>query len=77
MNKYALRFWEKSIEMVQRSRDDYLLLIEKEDIWESRFVFRKKIGNIVLDENIKTKTIRELEARVMHRVKEWIKIKKP
>ena len=51
--------------MVQRSRDDYLHLIEKEDIWESRFIFRKKIGKIVLDENIKTKTIKELEARVM------------
>ena len=63
--------------MVQRSRDDYLYLIEKEDIWESRFIFRKKIGKIVLDENIKTKTIKQLEERVMQRVKEWIKIKKP
>ena len=63
--------------MVQRSRADYLCLIEKEDIWESRFVFRKKIGKIVLDENNKTKTIKELETRVMQRVKEWIRIKKP
>ena len=77
MNQLALKFWEKSIEMVQRSRDDYLHLIEKEDIWESRFVFRKKIGKIVLEENSKTKTVKELETRVMQRVKEWIRIKKP
>ena len=43
--------------MVQRNRNDYLHLIEKEDIWESRFIFKNYIGKIILEENYKTKTI--------------------
>ena len=74
MNVLALKFWEKSIEMVQRSRDDYLHLIEKEDIWDTKNSFRNQVNRLILRDNFLTETMEDLEQSVMKNIKEWIHI---
>ena len=51
--------------------------MQKEDVWDTRNVFKNVIRDIIFEENFQSETMHDLVNRVTQRVKEWIEKETP
>ena len=47
-------------------------MIQKEDVWETKSWFRNEVSRIILENNLQTNSMEELEVLVIHNVKQMI-----
>ena len=73
----ALAIFKKSILLVQQVRSHHLSRIMKDDLWDSKHLFRNEVKRFILVENHQTQTMDELVHAVVEQIKEWIRREKP
>lgn len=77
LNPLALTILAKSVFRAQQSRSYYLMCAQKEDLWDSKNAFNNKVSKFIVEENFKTGSMKELERRVVQRVKDWVLARRP
>ena len=68
----SLTLFKNSLLLVQQVRSYNLHMIQKEDIWETKNKFRNDVSRIILENNLQSKSMEELEFRVILQVKQMI-----
>ena len=64
-NFLALTIFTKTVYRVQQERSYYLNCVQKEDIWDSKNIFRNRVHAAIVEENSKTETLKELIEKVV------------
>ena len=60
MDQYALKTLKKSILVVQQVRSHYESLVQKDDIWQTKHMFKNEVTRCILESNFETDTQEEL-----------------
>ena len=63
--------------VVQQVRSHYTHLVQKEDIWDSKHLFRNETKKSILKYNMKSETIEELTEQAKADIKRWVQKEKP
>ena len=62
---------------MQQARSIYLSQILKADIWDVKNAFKNDVNRIIIQENFKTWSLKELEDNALRRIKSWILTQRP
>ena len=68
----SIFLFKEQISRVQQIRSYNLHVVQKDDIWETKNWFRCEVSRIIKENNLKCKTIKELEKIVLSKVKNLI-----
>ena len=68
----SIFLFKEQISRVQQIRSYNLHVVQKDDIWDTKNWFRTEVSRIIKENNLKCKTIKELEKIVLSKVKTLI-----
>ena len=68
----SIFLFKEKISRVQQLRSYNMHLLQKNDIWDTKNWFRNEVSHIIKENNLKCKTMQELEKIVLSKVKSLI-----
>ena len=63
---------EKTMSGIQQTRSYHMVLIEKEDIWDTKNFFRNEVIRIIQELSMQYNSMKDLEENVLEQVKQMI-----
>ena len=57
---------------VQQVRSYYLSIVQKQDVWDTKNMFKNEVSRIIISSNFECSTMADLEELVLSRVQQWL-----